>query len=192
MFKIFGTDAVRRLTRKKILLLAGAILVLLTAAVGASVAWLGAQSNVLSNTFKAAQVTCDVSETFSDGVKSNVSVCNTGTMDAYIRAALIPVWKDGSNVAGISASLADCSIVWGDSAWVLGSDGYYYCKTPVAAGASTPMLINRCTASPHGSLRFELQISAQAVQALPVSCVTDIWRSAVTGVSSDGVLEVAS
>ncbi len=176
--------------RKKALFALAAIGLLAALAAGTTIAWLGAQSAPLVNTFGAAEVTCRVDESFTEGVKSNVSICNTGTMDAYIRVALIPVWKDGDNVAGKAASLADCTIVWGDAAWVRGADGYYYCTVPTPAGRNTPVLINQCTVRTKNDYRFEMQISAQAIQALPVSAVTGIWGSTVTGVKADGTLEV--
>ncbi len=183
----------RRWPRKKKLLLAlAAAVLLLLAAAGSTLAWLTAQSETLSNTFDPASITCETVESFSDGIKSNVIIKNTGTMDAYIRAALIPVWKDGGSIAGEAASLSDCTMVWGDlTTWVLGADGYYYCSIPVPAGDSTPVLIDRCTAAPHDGYHFELQISAQAIQALPASVVTGVWGSAVSGVQADGTLEVA-
>jgi hypothetical protein len=186
-------DMLKWLRRKKVVLTLVAAGVLLTGIAGTTVAWLTADSQ-LSNTFETAEVTCKINETFEDGVKSNVSIRNTGTMDAYIRAALIPVWKDGGSVAGIPASLTDCTIDWSSvygTSWVLGVDGYYYCTLPIQPGVDTPILIDECSALSSGSYRLELQISAQAVQALPASCVTQTWDSAVTGVLNNGTLEVS-
>lgn len=183
----------KRLRLKRIWLLPLAAALALIAVGGATLAWLEAKSAPLSNTFDIAEVTCTVEETFSNGVKSNVSIRNTGTMDAYIRAALVPVWKSGDQIAGIPASLSDCTMDWSDgygSVWVLGTDGYYYCTEPVPAGECTPLLIDECTAGTHGDYQFELQISAQAVQALPTAAVTGVWNSAVSGVKTDGTLEV--
>jgi hypothetical protein len=179
--------------QKKILLMLAVAGVLLVAAAGTTLAWLNAQSSTLTNNFDPAEITCDTDETFTGGAKSNVSICNTGTMDAYIRAALIPVWKDGSSIAGKNATLNDCTMDWGaglGTLWVLGEDGFYYCTLPVRAGQKTPILIDSCTANANGNYRFELQISAQAVQALPTAVVTQVWSGAVSGVNTDGTLEV--
>ena len=181
--------------QKKLLLALAAAGLLLLAAAGTTLAWLSAQSTTLSNAFDPAAVSCATDETLADGVKSNVSIRNTGTMDAYIRAALVPVWKDGDSIAAKAASLSDCAMDWGDgygTSWIRGTDGYYYCTTPVPAGEKTPVLIDRCTAAPTGGYRFELQISAQAIQALPASAATGIWGGAVSGVRADGTLEVAA
>jgi len=180
------------LQEKKLLfpLIAGLVLIM---AAGSTFAWLSTGSGDISNTFDAAEVTCQITETFEDGVKSDVSITNTGEMDAYIRAALIPVWKNSGTVTGTPATLSDLTIDWSDgygTAWVLGHDGYYYCTVSVPPGASTPMLIDECTAGAGCDYHMELQIAAQAVQALPVSAVTGIWSS-VTAVNEDGTLEVA-
>ncbi len=193
MYRYIGKKK-KRARRIKILLVSAAACAAIIIGTGTSVAWLGAQSDPISNEFSTAEVTCRISETFSDGLKSDVRIQNTGNMDAYIRTALTPVWKDGDNIAGMPASLSDCSITWNDSfgtIWVCGCDGYYYCKQPIGPGDYTPVLIDECTVSTSGDYRFELQISAQAVQALPVYVVTDIWDSAVTTVNTDGTLEVA-
>lgn len=182
-------DRVKRPSVKRAVLVLAAAGVLLVAAAGSTLAWLGAQSTTLSNRFDPAKITCDIDENFSGGVKSDVKIQNTGTIDAYIRVALIPVWKDGANIAGAAASLDDCTIDWGDAVWARGADGFYYCKKPIPAGAYTPILIDECTADSHDGYQFELQISAQAIQALPASAVKGVWDS-VTGVAADGTLEV--
>lgn len=185
------------LKRKKLkkLIVISAVGLMAAVTVGMTVAWIAAQSGTISNAFQKAQMTCEVSETFEEGVKSDVRIKNTGTMEAYIRVALIPVLKEGDNIIGVSASLSDCDITWGDdygTLWVCGTDGYYYCKVPIEANAFTPILIDQCTVDESQMGRFELQIAAQAIQALPASAVIDVWESGVIAVNTDGTLEVAS
>ncbi len=177
--------------RKLLVALASAALVLITAT-GTTLAWLTANSATVTNSFDPAKITCETKETFKDGVKSDVRIQNTGTMDAYIRAVLIPVWKDGSSIAAKAASMSDCGMVWGDmTKWTLGADGYYYCTVPIPAGDYTPPLIDTCTAAASDGLRFELQISAQAVQALPATTLASVWSSSGLRVGAGGILEVA-
>lgn len=179
----------RHIGRKKTVLIASVCLVLMAAA-GLTVAWLTAQSALMSNGFQKAEVTCDIEETFDGQTKSDVCIRNTGTISAYIRAALVPVWKDGENIAGISASLSDCDITLGPDfsvQWAKGADGYYYCLLPVPAGDTTPVLIDSCTAPILSGYQFELQITAQAVQALPVTAVQQAWGC---GTGTNGKLEV--
>lgn len=178
---------------KKVLTIAIAVCLISITIGGMTIAWLTAESNTMENTFQVASVTCAIDETFDNEIKQDVRIQNTGTMDAYIRAALVPIWKDGSNIAGVAALTTDYDIDFGTAYgtdWVLGSDGYYYCKLPISPCAFTPELVDKCKVLTNNGYRFELQIAAQAVQALPTSTVVDIWNP-VTSVNLDGTLEVA-
>lgn len=178
---------------KKVLTIAIAVCLIFITIGGMTIAWLTAESNTMDNTFAAASVTCAINETFDNEVKRDVCIQNTGTIDAYIRAALVPVWKDGGDIAGVSVLPTDYYIDFGTAygtEWVHGSDGYYYCKLPISPSAFTPELINECKVLTVNGYQFELQIAAQAVQALPTSTVIDIWNP-VTSVNLDGTLEVA-
>ncbi len=178
----------RRLGKRRTVLIVSVCLVL-AAAAGLTVAWLTAESALMTNGFQKSSVTCGIEEAFDGHVKSHVAIRNTGDITAYIRAALVPVWKDGGNVAGAAVSPSDYSITMGDgfgTEWVLGADGYYYCVSPVPAGETTPVLIESCTVSVNNGYAFELQIAAQAVQAAPASAV-EVWGC---GVDDDGNLEV--
>lgn len=182
-------NALRHGGKKKIILIACACFLLIAAA-GTTVAWLTAQSALMTNNFQKTEVTCEIVENFDNHVKKDVSIRNTGDIPAFIRVTLVPVWKDGDNVVGIPASLEDCSLTMGsgfNAQWVLGKDGYYYCISPIPEGRDTPILIKNCTAETKDGYEFELQIAAQAVQALPAAAVEQAWGC---GVGSDGKLEV--
>ena len=103
---------------------------------------------------------------------------------------------DEGNIAAKPASLEqldnDCNIAWGkdgngyEDDWFIGSDGFYYCKTVIEPGASTPILIKSCTVKDgEHKYDFELQIIASAVQSLPTSTVEKVWPVVV---STDGTL----
>ena len=68
-----------------------ATVLLLALAIGGTLAWLSTKDAPIQNTFLPTKVTCEVTETFdrSTGVKSNVNVKNTGTIDAFIRVKLV-------------------------------------------------------------------------------------------------------
>lgn len=181
--------AMKRIGRKRTILVISVCLLLITA-VGLTAAWLTAQSALMSNGFQKSQVTCNIEDDFNGTIKSDVRIRNTGSIDAYIRVALVPVWKDGENIVGLTASLEDANVVMGagfNTAWVKGADGYYYCTTPVPDGEVTPVLIDSCTVKTKNGYRFELQIAAQALQALPATAVERVWGCIVR---SDGKLEV--
>lgn len=179
-------------------LIAFCVCILACAAVSGSLAWLTSTPGPVVNEFIPGEVTIQVDETFDDEhtTKQNVSIKNTGNVPAYIRVALVPAWVDDEgNIAAKPASLElndDCNIAWGkdgsgyEADWFIGSDGFYYCKTVIEPGASTPILIKSCTVKgEEHEYDFELQVIASAVQSLPTTTVEAVWPVVV---STDGTL----
>ena len=179
-------------------LIAFCVCILACAAVSGSLAWLTSTPGPVVNEFIPGEVTIQVDETFDDGhtTKQNVSIKNTGNVPAYIRVALVPAWVDDEgNIAAKPASLElndDCNIAWGkdgsgyEADWFIGSDGFYYCKTVIEPGASTPILIKSCTVKgEEHEYDFELQVIASAVQSLPTTTVETVWPVVV---NTDGTL----
>lgn len=184
--------------RIKPFLIAFCVCILACAAVSGSLAWLISTPGPVVNEFTPGEVTIQVDETFDDEhtTKQNVSIKNTGNVPAYIRVALVPAWVDDEgNIAAKPASLElndDCNIAWGkdgsgyEADWFIGSDGFYYCKTVIEPGASTPILIKSCTVKgEEHEYDFELQVIASAVQSLPTSTVGEVWPVVV---GTDGTL----
>ena len=178
-------------------LIAFCVCILACAAVSGSLAWLISTPGPVVNEFTPGEVTIQVDETFNGTTKSDVSIKNTGNVPAYIRVALVPAWVDDEgNIAAKPASLEqldnDCNIAWGEDGngyendWFIGSDGFYYCKTVIEPGASTPILIKSCTVKgEEHEYDFELQVIASAVQSLPTSTVGEVWPVVV---GTDGTL----
>ena len=170
-------------------LIAFCVCILACAAVSGSLAWLISTPEQVVNSFTPGVVTIEVDETFDDEhtTKQNVSIKNTGNVPAYIRVALVPAWVDDEgNIAAKPASLEqldnDCNIAWGEDGngyeadWFIGADGFYYCKTFINPGKSTPILIKSCTVKDgEHEYDFELQVIASAVQSLPTSTVETVW-----------------
>ena len=177
-------------------LIAFCVCILACAAISGSLAWLISAPGPVVNEFIPGEVTIQVDETFNGTTKQNVRIKNTGNVPAYIRVALVPAWVDDEgNIAAKPASLKlndDCNIAWGkdgsgyEADWFIGSDGFYYCKTVIEPGASTPILIKSCTVKDgEHKYDFELQIIASAVQSLPTSTVGEVWPVVV---GPDGTL----
>ena len=172
-------------------LIAFCVCILACAAVSGSLAWLISTPEPVVNTFTPGAVTIQVDETFNGTTKSDVRIKNTGDVPAYIRVALVPAWVDDEgNIAAKPASLKlDCDITWGDNFnqfWFEGTDGFYYCKTFINPGKSTPILIKSCTVKDgEHEYDFELQVIASAVQSLPTSTVGEVWPVVV---DTDGTL----
>lgn len=178
--------------RKRIIaLLVGVILLAGTAG---TLAWLSV-TGVLVNQFGIGSVTPSVQETLNGKVKSDVKAKNTGTAPAYIRAAVDIYWQDqdgarlwdepkeepkGEADYEIAWSVADVSGANSAYNWVKASDGFYYWTSPVAPGAETGVLINRVTELKATEGRnLVVDISTQAVQAMPDEAVHDAWGCSV-------------
>lgn len=178
--------------RKRIIaLLVGVILLAGTAG---TLAWLSV-TGVLVNQFGIGSVTPSVQETLNGKVKSDVKAKNTGTAPAYIRAAVDIYWQDqdgarlwdepkeepkGEADYEIAWSVADASGANSAYNWVKASDGFYYWTSPVAPGAETGVLINRVIELKATEGRnLVVDISTQAVQAMPDEAVHDAWGCSV-------------
>lgn len=179
--------------KKRISVILAAIL-LVTAAVGTTVAFLVDKTPSVENAFYPTVVTCQVLESFDAGanVKQNVSVQNTGDVFAYIRTAVVVTWvskTSGSTYGGAPLAGTDYTVTMGPDGWVRGTDGFYYCTAPVAAGDKTPTLLETVAPvegrAPEGYV-LSVQIVASAIQAEPAQAVLAAW-SGVT-VHDDGSL----
>lgn len=141
---------------KKPLTLFVALVLLLTLAVGGSLAWLVSNDNV-TNSMVPGEVPIEIVEEIKDNVKTSITIKNTGNIDAYIRVAVVAnkVDKDGNITIGTAPTLN-----LNTEKWQLLPDGYYYYKGIVAPKASTESL---------GSISFvdaEVNILAESIQVL--------------------------
>lgn len=167
-----------RLNRTAVLIMA--VLLLLGAAVGSTVAFLIDNTGPVENKFAYASVSCEVKEDFNGNTKKNVQITNTGSTDAYIRATYVVNWVDkdrkiaASDPAGYSYNVTENP----DSKWTKGSDGYFYYTSPVAPGASTEGSLLTCTVvtSPDNpEYTLSVEVLAEAIQSTPANAVTEAW-----------------
>lgn len=161
----------------KALIVAALAVVILTAAVGGTMAWLSTQTQDLTNTFVPAKVTCAVVEDFTDKTtKKDVRIQNTGTTDAYIRAMIVANWCTADNKVVKTATPTYEGL--SENGWVE-HDGFYYYTLPVAPGQTTGNLFASCTPDndekPEGADHLEVNIICQAVQSTPANAVTEAW-----------------
>lgn len=166
------------------------LVLILTAAVGTTLAVLKAQTDTVSNSFGPGRVTSTVAESFPNGTeKSAVGVTNTGTVPAYVRAAVVFNWKtdDYRSVLPETPADSDYSITWNKdtngSKWFTGSDGYYYYTDPVEAGATTENLIDEVTCNTVKTVGdktyyLSVEILSSAIQAGPDAAIAE-WSDAV-------------
>ena len=70
------------------------VLLIVTVAVGGTVAFLVAGTDPLQNLFTPSKVTTEVGETLEGSEKRTVFIKNTGDTAAWIRAAVVVTWQD--------------------------------------------------------------------------------------------------
>lgn len=184
--------------KKKSFLILATMVLLLTFAVGGTIAYLVTSTTPVVNTFTPAEVTVSVDDTVSGTLKSDVVITNTGNTSAYIRAVIVANWCDeaGNIVAPCDLDDPDQVTFSGlpDENW-LEKDGYYYYKKAVSAKTAIPQsdaLFISCiagTAPVADAHHLEMTIIAQGIQSEGVTssgtpAVTDAWGVTV----SNGVI----
>ncbi len=185
---------------KRLATLLVSLLLVLGVAVGGTVAFLSTRTDSKENTFTPSKVTCEVTETFNNNVKSNVAVKNTGDTTAFIRAAINVTWMSNKDAADQTVSSkvpvknTDYSIQLADNTnWIQGADGYYYYQLPVAPQGSTGVLIEECKLQNNASVpdgyHLSVEIVASAIQSVPEEAVQAAWGAGFS-INEDGSLNV--
>ena len=176
-----------RMNRTAVLLIA--IILLISTAVGSTVAFLATKTEPVENSFEYANVSCKVTQNCdTDG--SIVQVKNTGTISAYIRAAVVANWIDvDGNIAASVPEGYSYDLTCSSGSWAQGKDGFFYYLLPVAPGASTEGNLLTCTVTCSETPEYTLSVEvlAEAIQSTPASAVNEAWNVAVDG---DGMLIV--
>ena len=120
-------------------------------------------------------------ENFDGNTKTDVSIQNTGNIDAFIRAMVNVTWVSETDTHEIYAvqpkADEDYTIEWDTSMWFVGDDGYYYYKVAVHPGEQTQPFIKRVVQTdnaPEG-YRLSVEIFATAIQSEPANVVADHW-----------------
>lgn len=155
-------------------------------AVGTTFALLKASTAPVENTFTAAKSGTDIVEELDGNQKKSIVVKNTGTAVSYVRVKLVMNWvsEDGKT---ISAEPVDITPVINTADWLLGTDGIYYYKMPVAAKGETSNLLQKPIEqkdAPTGC-HLEVTVLAESIQAAPSTAVQQSWG---VGVDSNGYL----
>ena len=171
-----------------------ATVLLLALAIGGTVAWLSTKDAPITNTFNPSKVACEVTEKFdgSTGVKSNVNVKNTGTINAFIRVKLVTYRTNdqGQHIGG-TASLPNFTLGKG---WVKYGDYYYY-TLPVAPKEKPEAdLISSITLESYTDVdggHQAIDVMAEAIQSVPEAAVNAAWGVGFS-IDADGSLIVPS
>lgn len=123
---------------KPVLILVSLVMIV-TMALGATLAYIFTGTGDVENTFTPSKVTTLVEETLEDGVKTDVKIKNTGDTDAFIRAAVVITWQNKAGDVYGQAPVAGTNYTnWqvGNN-WIEGNDGFYYYSKPVAPQTTT-------------------------------------------------------
>lgn len=174
-----------------------ALLVCLTLAatltVGSTLAFLVTKTDSIVNIFTPTKVTVEVDEKF-ENAKEDVKIKNTGTTDAWIRAAVVINWKnDKGDLYGTPPAAGDYTIELNLTAdgWVKGNDGYYYWTKPVAPDGLTEVLIKKCeynTGNAPVGYYLNVDVVASGLQSKPNSVFNDKWSTSSGLTASDDQL----
>lgn len=166
---------------KKSLVLLTAMIVLLCAVVGGTVAYLVTATDPVTNTFTPTSASTTIEEKFENNVKNDVTIKNNGDVDVYIRAAVVITWQDSSGkvLGQVPVAGTDYTITWSMVDWIgPKSDGYYYYKKPVSKNESTGVLFTDCKpkkAAPVDGYTLHVEIISEAIQAEPTTAVQEAW-----------------
>lgn len=165
-----------------VLLLIGALL----AIAGSVGAYMRKQTSTMENIFVPAQVSCEVVETFSGNMKSDIAVKNTSTIDAYLRLRMVSYWVD-ENGDILAKTSPPISVPLNDDGKWFVKDNIYYYKEPVEPGKSTTNLLeSKLVVSPdQDGSRQVIEVFAEAIQSLPKDAVGSSWG---VKVNDDGTL----
>lgn len=171
----------RRNSRKTGTLLLSLLLVV-TLAIGGTVAYLTTHSDPVQNNFTPSFVDCEVTESFNGTTKSNVNVKNTGDTEAYIRVKLVTyrVNDEGQHIGG-TATIP--SFTPGTN-WVAYGDYYYYTLPVAPDDEPAADLIDSITLT--GSYvdadggKQVIEVMAEAIQSGPVEAVGSSWGVSIS------------
>lgn len=178
--KLFSGDGrhAKSNAKKKSLTVVIALALIVCLAVGGTVAFLTAVTPAIKNVFNPANVTIDVVEEVKDNAKETIQVKNTGDTDAYIRVNLVTYYEKDGNVIPGTPELD--GFVLNNSAWVIGKDGYYYHRAPVAPEKLTDDLLadgRKIQLAPNQVV----YVLAEGIQSVPTKAVTEAWGVTVDG-----------
>ena len=154
------------------------VVLILTLAVGGTIAFLSTKTDPVVNTFNPSQVTCSVEENFDGTTKTNVNVKNTGDIPAFIRVKLVVYRTNdvGQHIGGVSEVPAFNL----GKGWAKYGDYYYYTypvapeATPADSLAEVIRLTENYTEDVDGGHQ-SIDVIAEAIQAGPEAAVKAAW-----------------
>lgn len=174
----FNENSKPRVRTSKAAVLIIAVLLLLGAAVGSTVAFLTTQTKPVENSFEYAKVSCEVT-----GSKESVQINNTGNTAAYIRATYVVTWRDADGKVAVSVPGGYSYTLTENlgNYWNKGADGYFYYSLPVSPGSSTEERPLDCavTYPENPEYTLSVEVLAEAIQSEPAEAVQQAWGATI-------------
>ena len=175
--------------KRKITWVALICVAVLLASIGSVGAYMRKQTAVKENVFVASVVDCAVEEIFTYNQKEEITVKNTGNIDAYIRLRFVTYWIDANGEILFEAS-PSLEVNYDKSIWTEVDDIYYYNK-PVSPQQKTEDLLAGSSVIPlrdegegDNRKRQVVEVFAEAIQSEPLDAMKESWGVIVT----DGII----
>ena len=154
-------------------------IVLLTAVIGTTLAYLVVLTDTITNDFVSPNIEVQL---------ANNKITNKGDVTVYVRATAIARLVDAE---GKILATTPAITLTPNEGWTQGSDGFYYFQNAIAPNATAVSFVK--TAAPldsvDGNYTLQVTVLSEAIQANPADAVTSSW-AAVSAVNSDGTLVV--
>lgn len=155
---------------------------LVTVAVGGTLAYLTTKDTPVTNTFTPSVVACKVTENFYGTEKENVNVENTGDTEAYIRVKLV-TYRVNDQDQHIGGAAAIPFFTPGTN-WVKFNDYYYYTLPVNPNEKPANNLIDQITltgsyADADGG-KQTIEVMAEAIQSGPAEAVGQAWGVSIS------------
>lgn len=168
-----------RIRMNKLAILFIAVIMLIGAAVGTTVAFLVTDTEPVVNNFSYGTISTGITEFFDGTIKNNVKVTNTGDTPAFIRATYVVTWRDASgNIVssvptGYSYELTENTD--GGKWQKVGSYFYYLYAVGKNESTAGSLLTCRVTHPENPEYFLNVEIVASAIQSEPVTAVQEAW-----------------
>lgn len=149
-------------------------------------AYLSSTGDELVNEFIPAVVTCQVQRQTENNAERNITVKNTGNINAYIRAYVTVNWEavdtdTDSYLGKTPVDNTDYTIKMSENGWTLGADGFWYYSVSVMPEEITQNLVDEVVLVGEAPENYRLNVTvlASAIQAEPEMVVEEQWNVTV-------------
>ena len=159
--------------KKKGIALLIVVCVLFVGAVGSTLAYLIDRTETVTDVFEPAHVKCAVLKNDN----GTYSVKNESNIPVYIRVAVIVNHVDDDNNLTWAGNIHAEIQLYDENKWDAEDDGYYYLKDIL--NSNDTFVFGKVGAD--SSLPYQIQLLAEAIQAIPGEAIQNAWISTNDG-----------